>query len=534
MKITDLTNYKVIGGTNTGIPNSSIGVRAKKSLGQKVLDAGTSVSNFFGGKGLSELEGAAIAKFRAKPEEKKYIESPGPKEVGGSLLQLGANFLPGAGVGAKIATKVGIGAGTGLAFDAGSQLQDPNKKASEVRPGVGTVVGGSLPVAGSVARLGGRIVGRLFKGLGSGLSGVSTSTIDKIIDNPKVAQLASEKLAKSGNSKILEENAKQIVGGVSKVRQEARQSFGKAMDELKTEDIDPKKFRSVIQPALDEIGSVTQGNTRRLNNVEFSDPANLKRANTLINDISNVKLDGLSLRKLVYKIENTKFKTATSDERLSFNAFTKDLASSVKEAITGSTDKLTKANESFTKDMQLVETIEDIFGNVKFKNLPEVVKASQKLEGLFAQKGLAPDVVDDFLERIGVNAKNFKTTEAVRQISGKSSNANTKGLSVGEMMQQTTSAVVTPEMVKNISIGAGMTKEKLADLVNKMNPAAKKIFIQTLLPSPEAKKVATPMVTNLAIATGLAKEQLVPFLNSLAPAARNALIQALIQQNSTK
>lgn len=476
MKITDLKTYTVL-------PTYSAPVeKKKKTVGQKVLDVGTGISNFFGGKGVADTYGATIAKIGKTQQEKDIISSQQPtvKQTVGSGLQLGANLIPGAGE-VGLAGKVALGVGTGYAMDVGSKLQNNEKNA--LTPGVGTVIGGGLPLVGAVRRPATKVIGRLLKGLGSGLSGVSTETIDRIVNNPETAQKASQQLAKSGNNRILEKNARTIVNGVSKIRQEARQGFGQAMSELKQEDVDPKKFRNAIQPSLDKIGSVTEGNTRKLQNIEFKDPANLKRANSLINEISNTKLDGLSLRKLVDKIENTKFKTATSDERLSFNAFTKDLASSVKEAINGSTDKLQEANAKFSGDMQLAEATQNIFGKVNFKNLPEVVRASQKLEGLFAQKGLAPEVVDDFLSRIGVSPNEFKTTEAVRQISNKEAGTNSVGTSFGEVMRSVTSAVVTPSMVKDLSIVTGMTKEKLVPFLRGLKPGARNILIQALLQS---------------------------------------------------
>src|SRR3990167_7277645 len=175
------------------------------------LDVGTSVSNFFGGKGISDLAGATIAKAKAKPEEKEFVEFPSKKEVAGSAIQLSANFLPGAGIGAGLARKTLVGAGTGLAFDVGSKLQ----KGETPTPGIGMVVGSTLPVAGATIGLATKIVSRLVKGLGSGLSGVSTKTIDSIIQNPKIAQQATQKLATTGNSKVLEQNAIQIINGIS-------------------------------------------------------------------------------------------------------------------------------------------------------------------------------------------------------------------------------------------------------------------------------------------------------------------------------
>jgi len=478
MKISDLKNYKVVSGS------SPVSIPQEKSGGQKFLDTATSVSNFFGGKGVSDLIGGLVAKAVVPKEQRQFVNLPSAKEVAGSALQLGANFLPGVGE-VGLAGRVALGAGAGYAMDVGSKMQQNKTLGETITPGVGTIVGGGLPIAGAVISPAKNIVSRLFKGLGSGLSGLSTESIDKIIANPEVAQQVSDKLAQSGNSKVLEDNAKTIVNGVSKVRQEARNAYGQAVQGLKTTDINPTTFRTSVGQALDSVGSVVKNGERKLTTAEFDNPAMLKKANTLINKLSTTKLDGYSLNKLQNEIDSSAFETTGSDaQRLSFNAFINDLSSSVKNAINQSTNKLQEINKAYSSDMQLAEATQNIFGNVNFKNLPEVVKASQKLEGLFSQKGLAPDVVDKFLTRIGVSPEAFKTSEAVRQISNKATGANTKGLSVGEIMQQVTSSVLTPTAVKNLSIY-----------------------------------------------TGLAEKNVVPFLKALKPALRNTVIQALIQAN---
>lgn len=482
MKISDLKTYKVL-------PNPAvIQTEAKKSTstGQKILDAGTTVSNFFGGKGVADTFGSEIAKIGKSKQEKDFISSSQPtvKQTVGSGIQLGANFLPGAGVGAKLATKAAVGAGTGLAFDVGSKLQ----KGETPTPGIGTAVGGALPVAGAAIGLGTKIVGRLLKGLGSGLSGVSTKTIDSIVENPKVAQKATDILTKNGNSKVLEQNSKQIVNGISTIRQQARKFFGSGLESLSEKDITPKVFKENTQKVLDKYGSVLEDGKRVLTGVEFNDPKNMAKASELVDKLSKSKLDGKSLRKLSDDIENAAYKTATSDERLSFNAFIKDLSSTLKGAISSSTSKLDDINQAFTQDMQLVEAVEDIFGKVNYKNLPEVVKASQKLESLFAQKGLAPDVVDDFLKRLGVNSADFRTGEAIRQISNKTGQANTKGATVGEITQAITSSVITPQLVRDISIKTGIADKALSPFLNSLKalpPILQKALIQALIQSQE-------------------------------------------------
>lgn len=412
------------------------------------------------------------------------------KQVIGSAIQTGANLLPGAASGTRLATKVGIGAGTGYAFDVGSNLQQNKPVGESLTPGVGTAVGAAMPIAGAGIRASSRIVGRLFKGLGSGLSGVSSETIDKIVSNPKAAQQASERLAKTGNAGVLEENARSILNGISQIKSEARAQFGQGLEGLAKEDINPTLFRQQLKTTLDKYGVVSKGGAPSLKNVEFTDPKSLQKAKNLIKqvNVANFDLNGKNLRRLVDNIESSVYKTATSDERLSYNAFANDLAKSVKAAITGSTDKLNQINHSFSQDMQLAQAAESIFGKVNFKNLPEVLKASQKLENLFGQKGLAPEVVNNFLERIGVNANDFNTGEAVRQIANKHDAVNAIGLNTGEILRAVTSAVVPPKAVGWIAIKTGLAKNAVSPFLRAlraMSPYAQKAIIEALLSTGE-------------------------------------------------
>lgn len=529
--------YKAKFGKDPVLPQRSTSIltpRPKVPLTNKI-------ANFFGAKGITEQFGSSLARAKAKPlgtaskeQIQNQVGNPSLKEVVGSAIQTGANFLPVAGKGAGFLAKTAIGAGTGAAFDLGSQLQDPNKGVGDVRPGVGTAVGAALPAAGAVTRAGGRIVGRLFKGLGSGLSGVSTETIDKIIQNPRIAQKATEKLKQTGNRGVLEENARKVLGGVSKIKNEASQQYKKGLEKLKDVDINAEDLKNTLSQALSKNKvNVADDGILDFSGAEFLDSKIQRRAEEVINKINQQKdLSGTGVRKLIDIVDNSRFKSSPDGDRQAFNALMGDLKNALKEGVNLSTDKLGKINKKYSSDVQLAEAVEGIFGKVNYRNLNEVTKAARKLDALFSQKGIDPDVVDDFLERVGVSPEEFRTTEAVRQISAKSSQSNTKGLSIGEMAQQTTSAVVTPKMVKEIATKTGLVEQKLKPILEQMKPEARNVLIQTLLPEQSGKvgRATTPLVTNLSIKTGLTKEQLVPFLNSLRPAARNALIQSLIQE----
>lgn len=156
MKLSDLKSYNVV----SGAPVAQI-PKAQPSLGQRVLDTASSVANFIGAEGITEQFGADIARATVPEDQKNLIAYPSMKKVVGSAIQTGANLLPGAGVGASLATKVGIGAATGYAFDVGSKLQQNKTLTQAAIPGAGTAVGAALPVAGAGLRAIGKQIEQL-------------------------------------------------------------------------------------------------------------------------------------------------------------------------------------------------------------------------------------------------------------------------------------------------------------------------------------------------------------------------------------
>lgn len=132
------------------------------TLGQKVLNAGTAVTNFLGGKAIADTFGAEIAKVGKSDQEKEFIaqEQPTVKETIGSGIQFGANFIPGAGVGGGLARKAAIGAATGQLIDTGADLQQGDSIGESLKPGVDAAVGAGLPVVGRAFSKFGSLLGK--------------------------------------------------------------------------------------------------------------------------------------------------------------------------------------------------------------------------------------------------------------------------------------------------------------------------------------------------------------------------------------
>ncbi|MEK9207496.1 MAG: hypothetical protein AAB922_03380 [Patescibacteria group bacterium] len=330
------------------------------------------------------------------------------------------------------------------------------------------------------------LMGRLLKGTASGLSGASSKMIDAILSDSKTALKTVKEIKSSGGANLLRKNAEAIVQGVSRVRQEARKAFGEGLEQLKEVDINPTTFRNEVGAVLSKFGSVVKGGVRKLQNIEFDDPKNLKRALELVDKLSRVKLNGVSLRKLADDISSAGYKIATSDERLAFNAFVKELSGGLKNAVSKSTDKLDEINKAFSQDMGLADEIQSIFGKVKFKNAKEILTVSKRLEDLFSQKGLAPESIDKFLTKIGISPSKFRAGEATRQVSELAQKANSVGTSVFELIRSFTAALVPPKAVRDLAIVTGLGQE-VAQKVAALPATARGALIRYILGEREPK-----------------------------------------------
>lgn len=459
-------------GVVRGLGRSALGlVRGAGEIGEKTANA-------LIGKGFETNENSIYNPESEIGSKLKEAETPqtGGEKVGKFIGDVAQFAIPGSKVAKATSTAPALGrlaarAGTDAAV-ASLQSGDVGKEAAIA---AGTDVG--LYGAGKILKPVGRLVGRLFKGTASALSGAPISQIDDVINNPEVAkQFASQE-----GKEILKKNTQTILNGVSKIKSEASTNYRVGLEALEKTDIKPDVFRGQTQTFLDKYGSKLVNGKRVLEKVEFDDPKNIEKASKLIDRLSNADLDGKSLRKLSDDIESTLYKTATSDERLAFNAFIKDMASSLKGAVSKSTDKLDEINKAFSKDAQLADSIQKIFGKVKFKNLNEFRVASERLENLFKKKGYTPEVIDSFLTRIGVSPDNFRTSEAVRQIGNMEQGVNSIGTNPFEIIRSFTSSVVTPKMVRDLAIKTGLAEQKLGTILNSLEPAARGAFLELIL-----------------------------------------------------
>jgi hypothetical protein len=406
----------------------------------------------------------------------KFAEQVGEFAIPGSKV---AKLGEGAGLVRKVASRA-LGSGTVGAIQEG-------KIGTNAGLAAGTEV--ALPVLGKVISPVAKVFGRLLKGTGSILSGASTDMLDTVARNPQVAEQTVKKINQQGLTSVLEDNAKTIVNGVSTIRQQARKMFGDGLESLAKTDIKPEVVQSELQSVLskngieiprDEMGHIN--GAFDFNNSEILDGQIQKRASNLLEKVNALPMtNGKDLRTAMDVLEASKLKSSLDPNRQAYNGLVDDMISGLRNAVNKSTDKLKEINAKYTADLGLTGAIEKIFGNVNFKNPAELNAVSQKLEGLFNQKGLSPQYVDDFLNRLGIKPEEFKTSESVRQMSTKKMGTNTIGASFGEMTRNITGAGITPKMIRDIAIKVGKSEAVVKKLIENTAPSGRALLIETLI-----------------------------------------------------
>lgn len=338
----------------------------------------------------------------------------------------------------------------------------------------------AFPLAGKALKPATKLISGLFRNIGSALSGVPSSTIKKITSNPDVAKDTVKILKEAGKNDLLRKNAKTIIDGVRAVNRKASIAYKKGLNSLSKTDIKPQIIKDEIKEAItSNKGSLTKNGFSLKNTEFFADKKLVKNASDLINKINKIDdLSGRGLRKTMELIDSLKLKKATTDVNMSFNSFLDDMSKAISKAISKSTTKLDEINKMYSSEKQLTETIESIIGKIKFNNEKEIVAASKKLNTAFKETDLTGEALEKLLTRIGIKPSDFQTSEAVRQISNISAGANTMGTNKLEIVRALTGSVVTPKMVRDISILTGKSEQLIKPMLEKLEPTARAAIVE--------------------------------------------------------
>jgi hypothetical protein len=480
-----------VGGVLVGAGKGALStVKGLSSIGEKAI---TGIGRAVTPKKYEESLGFS-KKEKTSSEElipEKMTEAVGGAEKVGKFIEQTAEFaVPGTKVAKAtkalpLVEKIGARALT----SGGIATAQEGKIGKET--GIATGAEIAFPIIGKAISPATKVVGRLFKGLGASLSGASSIELESIYKNAKTGIKTSKQIINGGQESVLRNNAKTILNGVASIKKEARSAYGRGLEVLSKKDINPGKLSEKLVSGLKKSGIELKllPGRKGYGAVDFSkseilDKGIRDKAKTIISEINDmVEPDGKKIKSMLDKIESVKFSKSIDPNRQSFNNLMNDLSSNLKKAVNESTKKLESINKSFSEDMDLANSVEAILGKVKFKNTAELNQIASRFQNLFNKKDLSPATIDRFFTRIGVNPEDIRTSEAVRNIALKSTGANTKGLSGNEIIQQITSAIVTPNAVKNIAIALGLAEPVVNSIIKNTSPSVRASIIKGIIES---------------------------------------------------
>jgi hypothetical protein len=123
----------------------------------------------------------------------------------------------------NVGKKVVVGAGTGYAYDVAGNLQSGKEGTDVLKPGMGAVIGGGIPLAVEAAKGVGFIAKQVAKYTASGLSGTPVKAIEEAFQNPDSVQEAIRRAAQDtdGTGQKIYQNATEALDNLKQARSDA-------------------------------------------------------------------------------------------------------------------------------------------------------------------------------------------------------------------------------------------------------------------------------------------------------------------------
>ena len=479
--------------TQMGI--SSTQPKPKKDLLGKAAGA---LDTVFGGGKVGELFGGLAAKSGLtglSKEERQFVDLPSAKEVGGSAARAGLLFTPmgrgaqaistGAktlGAGAKLATgagRIGVGAGTGFGFDVASGLEQGQDVSEAIKPGIGTAVGGGLPVVGGALRLGGRGIGAFGKNLAAGLSGKGTKVIDAILENPQAA------LRGLRGQATLPQSATQIRQSVSNLAKQASDEFGADLAGLPkrlgrapqvitagaktTISVGGKKFVLSLQGIKSKVTQELRKFDVKVNpkkgTLDFSEAAldnaegrRLQEVFDVVKGWKDTTPEGI--HKLAKKISNFR---KSGEQSKQLNAIIDSVSRNARDYIG---DRIPAAKNMLKKFASAQDTINALNQEFATKGrtlggLAERIKTERKVSNLFS--GEKESTLGLLRERVP-GGRDIAAQEAGRELGG----ITRASASLGDLLRSAIQTVLSPRVIGEIVAATGMSQQQVTRLVSQL------------------------------------------------------------------
>jgi hypothetical protein len=415
-------------------------------------------------RGLSKIPGVDI-----QPQERLDLTPKTTAErrgqITGDIIQhvLMAKATGGLGLAGKKAKAAYVG---GQALVGGART---GTKEGAMTSGVAAAI--IPPALRGVGRLVSGALTKWTAGLTNLAGGKGARALETIFRNPQAAEVAFKDLKASGANKLLEKNAKTIVNGVSTIKKEASDEFGKALEQLGKVKIPKAQIQAKLQPMLQDAGIKMVDGKFSAADTNILDKAVRNKLERVLSSLNKMKFNtGKDLRDFVQLVDKKLFpQNAKLDV---YQEIYNDILLQVKNTVlsaanTATGGKMTAMNRAYSEQMGLVGATQRIFGKVQFKNPEEILDVSNKLEQLFSQKPASVEMINKFLTRIGVDPSDFMTQEAVRQI-GSAPTVGTSGIGggMGGAVKGAVDTATRPMDVARLAQKAGVASQQVQKVLN--------------------------------------------------------------------
>ncbi len=322
------------------------------------------------------------------------------KDVIGSAISTAATAIPGASAGASLLTKTIAGGATGYAFDVGSNLQNKDKTlGQDFTPGLGTIVGATLPFAGY-------LISSLSKKIAGFTAGTGEDVIQRAIDNPDAVGEAISKYAKTPEAK--EELVSTASSAVQDFVKAKGQEFGNTINNLAVKEggeISKQPALEALKKSLEDFGI-----TLSPEGLDFTNSNLTKEAESTLNQVfdkitnwSDETPKGLDSLRQYLKGEMGNYKIQGSSKVDSIlNTTMKAIRSHLTDEIPGYAEMLQNFSEksstttALLKELQLAGTAKP---STKLANILKIFKKDPTvLDNLY--KVMGKSEAEDFLNQV--------------------------------------------------------------------------------------------------------------------------------------
>ena len=289
--------------------------------------------------------------------EVKPLNQVGARDVAGQLLETAATFAPGVGKGASLITKALSGAATGYALDVGNQLENKDKTLGQAfKPGLGTAIGGTLPLATA-------LIGSLSKKIAGFNAGTGEEVLQRAQENPDAVGDAVKTYAKTPEAKSeLIDKAKSAIQNFNSAKSE---EFGATLDKFGTEPIALKEGEKSVIDSFAENAKKFGGTINGKGELTFAnstltkgDQAAVKEGFDLINNWTDTTPKGMDgLRQAIKNTMDNFSLTGNSRANVILGNVKDDLQSMLTDKLPGYDKMLSTYGEKSQVTRDLVKEL---------------------------------------------------------------------------------------------------------------------------------------------------------------------------------